>query len=59
VFPVFLFLYNRALGWAVVVHAFNPSTRGRGDAERQRQVALCEFQASLVYRVSFGIARAT
>ena len=26
---------------------------------RQRQVGFCEFQASLVYRVSSGTARAT
>ena len=30
---------------AVVAHAFNPST------QRERQVDLCEFEASLVYRV--------
>jgi hypothetical protein len=34
----------------VVAHAFNPSTR---------QAGLCEFKASLVYRVSPRAARAT
>ena len=37
----------------VVVHAFNPNTQeGRG-----RQIS--EFEASLVYKVSFWTARAT
>jgi hypothetical protein len=39
-------------GRAVVVHAFNPSTPGRG-----RQIS--EFEASLVYGVSSRTARAT
>jgi hypothetical protein len=37
---------------AVVVHAFNPSTQ-------EAHVHLCEFKASLVYRVSSRTARAT
>ena len=37
----------------MVAHAFIPST---GEAE---QVDLCEFEASLVYRVSSRTARAT
>ena len=48
--PLFLFSQDRFLYQA---HAFIPSTR---DA---RQVALCEFEASLVYRLSSTIARAT
>jgi hypothetical protein len=39
--------------WAVVVHAFNPSTR---EAEAGRSL---EFKASLIYRVSSRTARAT
>jgi hypothetical protein len=39
---------------AVVMHTSNP--RGRW---RQRQVDLCEFEASLVYRASSRIAKAT
>ena len=35
---------------AVVAHAFNPSTW-------ERQVDLCEFEASLVYRVSSRMDR--
>jgi hypothetical protein len=38
----------------MVVHTFNPSKIGR-----QRQVDLCEFEASLVYRASSRTARAT
>jgi hypothetical protein len=38
----------------VVVHAFNPSTRGGGIG---RQIS--EFEASLVYKVSSRTARAT
>ena len=34
----------------VVAHAFNPNTQ---------QVDLCEFDTSLVYRLSFSIAKAT
>ena len=37
----------------MVAHAFNSSTR------RERQVDLCEFKASLVYRASSRTARAT
>ena len=39
--------------WAVVVHGFNPSTweAKAGD--------LCEFKASLVYRMSSRTAKAT
>ena len=37
----------------VVVHAFNPSTREAAAKD------LCEFKASLVYRVSFRTTRAT
>jgi len=36
-----------------VRNTFKPKTR------RQRQENLCEFKASLVYRVSSGTARAT
>ena len=36
----------------VVVHAYNPS------APEQRQADLCEFKATLVYRVSSRTARA-
>ena len=35
-----------------MAHPFNPSTR-------QRQVDLCEFKASLVFRVSSSTARTT
>jgi hypothetical protein len=35
------------------VHTFSPSTG------KQRQVDLCEFEASLVYRASSRTARAT
>ena len=38
---------------AMVVYAFNPSTW------RQRQVDICELEASLVYRVSSRIVKAT
>ena len=38
--------------WAVMVHPFISVLR------RQRQVDLCEYKASLVYRVSFRTARA-
>jgi hypothetical protein len=41
------------MSWAVVVHAFNPSTWGG----RGRQIY--EFKASLVYKVSSRTARAT
>lgn len=41
------------LGWVVVAHTFNPSIG------RHRQVDLCEFKASLIYRASSRIARAT
>jgi hypothetical protein len=34
-----------------VVHAFNPST------QRQRQTDFCEFEASLVYRLSSRTAK--
>jgi len=37
-----------------VAHAFNPCTWGLGG---QKQVDLCEFEAILVYRVSFKKAR--
>jgi hypothetical protein len=37
----------------VVVHTFNPSI------QTQRQVDLCELEASLVYRMSSRRARAT
>ena len=39
---------------AVAVHTFNPSTQ-----EAEKQVDLCEFEASLVYRESSRTARAT
>ena len=38
--------FNINMDWAVVAHAFNPSNW------RQRQADLCEFETSLVYRVS-------
>ena len=38
--------------WALVADAFNPST------QELRQVDLCEFEASLVYRESSKTARA-
>jgi hypothetical protein len=41
--------------WAVVAHAFNPST-WEAEAGRFR---ISEFEASLVYRVSSRTARAT
>jgi hypothetical protein len=44
---------NDSLGWAVVAHAFNPST---WEAEAGGS---SEFEASLVYRVSSRTARAT
>jgi hypothetical protein len=37
----------------MVAHAFDPRTG------RQRQADLCEFEASLVYRVSSSISGAT
>jgi hypothetical protein len=40
-------------GWAVVAHAFNPSTWGG----RGRWIS--EFEANLVYKVSSRTARAT
>jgi hypothetical protein len=39
----------------VVTHTFNPSTR---EAEAKAARGLCEFEASLVYRVSSRTARA-
>jgi hypothetical protein len=45
---------RNALGWAVVAHAFNPSTWESGGRDRQ----ISEFEASLVYRVSSRTARA-
>ena len=44
-------LKEQMLG-VMVVHTFNPSMR-------QRQVDLCEFKASLVFRVSSRTAMAT
>jgi hypothetical protein len=44
-------LILKRTGAGVVVHAFNPSTGGRG-----RQIS--EFEASLVYKVSSRTARA-
>ena len=41
------------------VHTFNHSSGGREGEDRQRQVGLCEFKTSLVYRVSSRTARAT
>jgi hypothetical protein len=38
---------------SVVPHTFSPSTR------RQGRIDLCEFEASLIYRVSSRTARAT
>ena len=38
---------------SVVVHIFSPST------QRPRQVDLCEFEASLVYKQGFRTAKAT
>ena len=38
----------------MVAHTFNPNTQ-----EASTQVDLCEYRTSLVYRVSFRIARAT
>jgi hypothetical protein len=40
-------------GQVVMAHTFNPSTQ---EAE---QVGLCEFEASLIYRVSFWKVRTT
>jgi hypothetical protein len=42
----------------VVVHAFNPSTRGGGGGRGGRGRRISEFKASLVYKVSSRIARA-
>jgi hypothetical protein len=42
---------GREAGYLWVMHIFNPSTR------RQRQVVLCEFEASLVYISSSRPAR--
>ena len=39
-------LQREIMNWAVVAHAFNPALG------RQRQVDLCEFEASLAYRAS-------
>ena len=44
--------FNINMDWAVVAHAFNPSNW------RQRQADLCEFEASLGYRVSSRTAMA-
>jgi hypothetical protein len=41
--------------WAVVAHAFSPTT---GEAEAETERDLCEFKASLVYKVSSRIATA-
>jgi hypothetical protein len=51
-----IFLKNISC-WVVVVvaHSFNPSTALR----RSRQADLCEFEASLVYRESSKIVKAT
>jgi hypothetical protein len=53
---IYLFIYlsiNYIYCRAVVASAFIPALR------RKRQVELCEFKASLVYRASSRIARAT
>ena len=44
------------ISWAVVAHAFNPSTK---EAEVGSQEDLCEIEASLVYRVSSRTAKTT
>jgi hypothetical protein len=45
-------LKRKAFYWAVVVHTFNPSTP-------ESEVGGIEFKASLIYRVSSRIAKAT
>jgi hypothetical protein len=47
------FFLNYKFGWLLVAHAFNSATK------RQRQVDLCEFEVSLVYKANCRTARAT
>lgn len=47
------FIVEEFICLTVVAHALRPTLR------RQKQVDLCEFQASLIYRVSSKTAKAT
>ena len=48
---IYIEYINKSVGLGVLVHTFNPNTVGK-----QRQADLCEFEASLIYRVSSRMA---